>query len=113
MNAENASGVYRRLDADGILRIVFDLPGKPVNLLTPENLQELERILTMLAMEPRDLMRKGEKEYKGLGLDDPALDRAALIRKMVENPILIERPIVVKGEQAVIGRPLERVRELL
>jgi len=49
VSVENATGVYRRLDTDGILRIVFDLPGKPVNLLTPENLQELERILAEAA----------------------------------------------------------------
>lgn len=82
-------------------------------LENPPDAETLERLLQMLAMEPRDLMRKGEKEYKALGLDDPALDRAALIRAMVENPLLIERPIVVKGERAVIGRPPERLLELL
>ena len=82
-------------------------------LESPPDAATLERILQQLTMEPRDLMRKGEKEYKALGLDDPALDRAALIRAMVDNPVLIERPIVVKGERAVIGRPPERLLELL
>ena len=82
-------------------------------LESPPDAATLERILQQLTMEPRDLMRKGEKEYKALGLDDPALDRAALIRAMVDNPVLIERPIVVKGERAVIGRPPERLLDLL
>ena len=58
-------------------------------------------------------MRKGEAVYKGLGLDDPALTRGALIAAMVENPILIERPIATDGTRAVVGRPPEKVLELL
>ena len=59
------------------------------------------------------LMRRQEAPYRALGLDDPKLDRAALIRAMVEHPILIERPIVVAGQRARLGRPPEAVLEIL
>jgi len=73
----------------------------------------LDRILKQLKMEPRELMRRKEAPYKDLGLGDPALERDALIAAMVENPILIERPIVVKGAKAALGRPPENVLEIL
>jgi arsenate reductase len=82
-------------------------------LETPPTAEELERILDMLGMEPRELMRRKEKEYKALGLDDPSLSREQLIQAMVEHPRLIERPIVIKDGKAVIGRPPEQVLELL
>jgi len=82
-------------------------------LKSPPNAEELERILKMLKMEPRDLMRKKEAEYTELGLDDPALSREALIAAMVEHPKLIERPIVIHGKKAILGRPPEQVREIL
>jgi arsenate reductase len=64
-------------------------------------------------MKPRDLMRKGEDVYKTLGLDNEKLTDEKLIAAMVENPILIERPIVVSGAKARIGRPPESVLEIL
>jgi arsenate reductase len=82
-------------------------------LETPPDRATLESILTMLAMEPRDLMRKKEKEYKALGLDDPNLSRTALIEAMVEHPRLIERPIVVHEGRAALGRPPEAVLEIV
>jgi len=82
-------------------------------LKTPPDAGELERILDLLKLEPRDLMRHKEAEYRELGLDEPTLERAALIRAMVEHPKLIERPIVVSGRKAAIGRPPERVLEIL
>ena len=82
-------------------------------LQTPPSAQELGRILEMLGIAPRDLIRKGEKEYKDLRLDDPKLTSKHLVETMVKHPILIERPIVVKGRRAVVGRPPERVRELV
>jgi len=82
-------------------------------LQSPPDAEELERILTLLGMEPRELMRTKEPEYRELGLDDPALSRAQLIEAMVAHPRLIERPIVVRGNRATIGRPPERVLELL
>ena len=82
-------------------------------LKTPPTREQLSEILDLLGMEPRDLMRKKEKEYKEYGLDNPDLDRDALIQGMVDHPRLIERPIVIKGRKAVIGRPPEQVLELL
>ena len=82
-------------------------------LETPPDQAELTRILDLLGLEPRDLMRRKEKEYRELGLDDPGLSREQLIRAMVEHPRLIERPIVIKGDRAALGRPPERVLEIL
>ena len=79
----------------------------------PPSALELERILSLLDMAPRDLMRRKEAPYRELGLDDPSLDRAALIDAMVANPILIERPIVISGDRAVVGRPPENVLQIL
>jgi arsenate reductase len=82
-------------------------------LKTPPNVQELNDILQKLDMEPRELMRKKEAEYKANGLDDASLDRQALIQAMVNNPILIERPIVIANGKAALGRPPEDVLAIL
>ncbi|MGZ5012182.1 MAG: arsenate reductase (glutaredoxin) [Methylobacter sp.] len=82
-------------------------------LKTPPSAQELDDILQKLDMEPRELMRKKESEYKVAGLDDVSLDRQALITAMVNNPILIERPIVIANGKAAIGRPPESVLTIL
>lgn len=82
-------------------------------LQTPPDAATLDDFLTKLGMEPRELMRRKEAPYKELNLADEGLDRAALIKAMVENPILIERPIVVKGGKVAIGRPPESVLEIL
>jgi arsenate reductase len=82
-------------------------------LKTPPSAQELDDILQKLGMEPRELMRKKEAEYKANGLDDASLDRQALIQAMVNNPILIERPVVIAGGKAAIGRPPETVLGIL
>ena len=82
-------------------------------LKTPPDAQTLERILNLLGLEPRGLMRRKEPEYQDLGLDDESLSRERLIRAMVENPKLIERPIVVADGKAALGRPPEQVLEIL
>ena len=82
-------------------------------LKTPPDAATLAGLLVGLGLEPRQLLRKTEAAYKELGLDDPALDRAALIAAMVETPILIERPIVVAGARVALGRPPEAVLEIL
>ncbi|HEX23225.1 MAG TPA: arsenate reductase (glutaredoxin) [Chromatiales bacterium] len=82
-------------------------------LETPPDEATLKALLDMLGLEPRQLMRQKETEYKELGLDNPGLDRDALIRAMVEHPKLIERPIVVKDGKAALGRPPEDVLEIL
>jgi arsenate reductase len=78
-------------------------------LKTPPDAATLDSLLDLLGLEPRDLMRRKEKEYKESGADDPDLDRAQLIALMVQNPQLIERPIVVGNGKAAIGRPPENV----
>jgi len=82
-------------------------------LNTPPDANELEKILKGLGMEPRELMRKGQDEYKALGLNDENLSREALIKAMIENPILIERPIVITNKGIAIGRPIENVKKIL
>ncbi len=82
-------------------------------LKTPPSALELDDILKKLGMEPRELMRKKEAEYKAGGLDDTSLDRQALITAMVNNPILIERPIVIASGKAAVGRPPEAVLVIL
>lgn len=82
-------------------------------LETPPSQAELDRVLKRLGMQPQDLMRKGEPLYQELGLKGKELSRQEAIDLLVENPKLIERPIVVEGDRAVIGRPPETVRELL
>lgn len=82
-------------------------------LKTPPSAEELDRLLTLLGLEPRELMRQKEEEYQNLHLDDLTLERRHLIAVMVNHPRLIERPIAVQGERVVIGRPPERVLTLL
>ncbi len=82
-------------------------------LKTPPDAATLKAILARLGKGPREVMRRNEEPYKALGLDNPELSDDQLIAAMVENPILIERPIVVAGDRAVIGRPPENVLSLL
>lgn len=82
-------------------------------LKTPPSKDEMGRILDGLAMAPRDLMRKKEEPYKTLNLGDEAVGRDALIEAMLENPILMERPVVVKDGKYALGRPPENVLEIL
>jgi arsenate reductase len=81
-------------------------------LREPLSVDELRRIVRLLGVRPIDIVRRGEAQYAALGLGDATPDEEVL-RAMAEHPILIERPIVVRGERAVIGRPPETVRELL
>lgn len=82
-------------------------------LKTPPDAATLRKILDMLGIHARELLRSKESEYQELGLDNPALDDDAIIAAMVSHPKLIERPIVIQGNRAVIGRPPERVLELI
>ena len=82
-------------------------------LKSPPDAAILGGILNMLGMEPRDLMRKKEAPYKEHNLGDDALSRDDLIRAMVADPILIERPIVVANGKAALGRPPETVLDIL
>ena len=73
----------------------------------------IEDILKKLALKPRDILRKSEQEYKDNNLKKDNLSEEDLINYMIKYPKLIERPIVVKGDKAVIGRPPENVLELI
>jgi arsenate reductase len=95
------------LEENGIQPVIIDY------LQTPPTHQQLDSILRGLEMQPRELMRKGETQYKELSLADESLSRDQLIDAMVQNPKLIERPIVVAGDEIVIGRPPENVLTIL
>ncbi|MEO4047864.1 arsenate reductase (glutaredoxin) [Pseudomonas sp. CAU 1711] len=82
-------------------------------LETPPSAAELRALLGKLGIPARQLLRSGEDEYKALNLADASLDEEQLIAAMAAHPRLIERPILVAGERAVIGRPPEKVLELL
>ncbi len=75
--------------------------------------EELKTVITQLGISPRDLLRTKEAEYQEAGLDDSSLSDDEVIAKMVEFPRLIERPIVIKGDAARIGRPPESVLEII
>jgi arsenate reductase (glutaredoxin) len=82
-------------------------------LKTPPSVAELKRILKKLGLKAHDIVRKGEAAYAELGLKDREVTDDELLALMVENPILIERPIVVSGDKAAIGRPPEAVLKIL
>ena len=97
------------------LRIISDAGIEPEiveYLQNPPSREELNSILSMLKMKPEEILRKNEavykEKYKGKNLTDDEW-----IEIMIENPKLIERPIVVKGDQAVLGRPPENVKRLI
>ena len=81
-------------------------------LKSPPSEAELDQILSMLGIQPEVLLRKGEEEFKDyfMGKD---LSRAEIIRLMVQHPKVIERPIVINGGKAIIGRPPESVLDIL
>lgn len=82
-------------------------------LETPPTVEALDDILKKLGIPARQLLRKGEDAYKENNLSEPSLSHQQLIEAMVENPKLIERPIVINGDKAVLGRPPEQVLNIL
>jgi arsenate reductase len=95
------------LEARGVQPKIVDY------LKSPPSAAELKAILRKLGLTPRGILRTGETVYAELGLEDRELDDDALIALMVKNPILIERPIVVAGSKAAVGRPPENVLAIL
>lgn len=95
------------LEAQGIK------PDVVLYLETPPDAPTLKNLLKKLGLKPRELMRQKEAEYKAMGLQDESLSDDQLIAAMVECPKLIERPIVVHGKKAALGRPPENVLEIL
>lgn len=82
-------------------------------LRTPPDAAALRKILKMLGIGPRQLLRTGEPEYRELGLDGDEVGDDRIIEAMIRHPRLIQRPIVVAGEAARIGRPPEQVLEII
>lgn len=80
---------------------------------TPPDVGQITQILKLLDMQPRDLIRKGQPEYKQMGLDNQSLSDEQLIQAMHSAPILIERPIVLANGKASIGRPPESVLDII
>ncbi|MDX8000070.1 arsenate reductase (glutaredoxin) [Xenorhabdus sp. Reich] len=99
------------------LKLVEDLGIAPeiIHYLdTPPTVEQLTILLKQLGFQDaRQLMRTKEELYKELNLGDDSLSQKALIQAMAENPRLIERPIVVVGDKARLGRPPEHVKEIL
>jgi len=82
-------------------------------LKTPPSIASLTTIIDQLGISARQLLRKGEAEYKELNLADESLTEQQLIQAMIEHPKLIERPIVIHDGKAKLGRPPEAVLEIL
>lgn len=80
---------------------------------TPPDAAELEKVLRKLGISARALLRTKEPLYGQLGLDDRALSELDLVEAMAAHPVLIERPIAIRGNKAIIGRPPEKVLEIL
>ena len=90
------------------------VPFEKVNYyIEPLSKKKLTELVRKLNLKPRELLRKGEAIYKELGLADRELSDSEVIALMVEHPDLLQRPIVERGERAVLGRPTENVKELL
>jgi arsenate reductase len=82
-------------------------------LETDLDISLIKDVLTKLSLKPRDLLRTSEQDYKDNNLEEDNLSDDDLIDFMIKYPKLIERPIVIKGHKAVLGRPPENVLELL
>ncbi|AWF80617.1 arsenate reductase (glutaredoxin) [Microbulbifer sp. A4B17] len=82
-------------------------------LQTPPSVEDIQQLLHKLGIDARQLLRTGEEPYKQLNLRDKDLAESQIIDAMAQNPILIQRPIVTKGDKAVIGRPPENVLGLV
>ncbi len=81
--------------------------------IEPLSKKKLTELVRKMNLKPRDLLRKSEPVYKELGLADDKFTDSELIALMVEHPDLLQRPIVERGDRAVLGRPTENVKELL
>jgi arsenate reductase len=98
---------------DKLLResgVAFEKVNYYVEPLSKKKLTELVR---KMGIKPRELLRKSEAVYKELGLANREVSDSELIALMVEHPDLLQRPIVERGDRAVLGRPTENVKELL
>ena len=96
---------------------ILDEKGIPYNIIkyidTPLSLTELKELGNKLGLRPKDFIRKGEAEFKDLNLSEKLDNDNALFDAMSKHPKLMERPIVVKGNHARIGRPPEKILEII
>ncbi len=91
-----------------------ETPAEVIHYLeTPPNIEELKELLAKLGIGIRDLLRRSEPEYDDLGLEDEELSEEIIFDLVCRHPILIQRPIVVKGDTAIIARPPEAVLSLI
>jgi arsenate reductase (glutaredoxin) len=95
------------LQAQGLSPEVIDY------LKTPPSLAELQDLLTLLDQPARELLRSGEEAYRALRLDDAGLSEQTLLEAIAAHPQLLQRPIVVNGQRALIARPPELALRLL
>ena len=98
------------------LHIIEDNDIEPKIILyleEPPDIKTLSKIINLLGVKPRDLLRTNEVEYKALNLKDKDIDDLEIIKLMSQNPKLIERPIVLSDNEAIIGRPPENVLSLI
>lgn len=102
--SRDALALLRENNIEPVIRLYID---------NPPDATELRTLLKKLKMPARHLLRKSESIYKTLGLDDEALTDAQLIDYMAAHPKLIERPIAIDKNRAVIGRPPENVLNLI
>lgn len=79
----------------------------------PLSRKKLTELLRKANLKPREVLRKGESIYKELGLSEDKFSDSELIALMIEHPDLLQRPIVERGDRAVLGRPIENIKELL
>ena len=90
------------------------IPFEKVNYYNePLTKKKLTDLIRKMDIKPRDLLRKSEPIYKELGLANDEFSDSELIDLMIEHPDLLQRPIVERGDRAVLGRPIENVKELL
>lgn len=91
--------------------------GQPLDVVdyqkTPPDAATIADVVAKLGLPARALLRSGEAAYAELGLADESLDASALIAAMAAHPVLIERPVAIRGDRAIIGRPPEQVLALL
>ena len=90
------------------------IPFEKINYYNePLTKKKLTELIRKMNIKPRDLLRKSEPIYKELGLANDEFSDSELIGLMIEHPDLLQRPIVERGDRAVLGRPMENVKELL
>lgn len=100
-------------EADKLLRESGVAYEKINYILEPIGEAKLRELIRKLGIAPRELLRTGEPSFRELGLNARALSDEEIIRLLVEHPELLQRPIVERGDRAVLGRPVENIRALL